>query len=102
MAINAHKMVAQYCTMFSNEIYEVNALDNEWYKAHKNRSAWVRKDLALNGLLYAKEARKILGSMLHADFDLPQKDKDKIFEALCLDASSRGTYDEMPQLPVLH
>lgn len=90
---NAHKMVANLAEQFANEVYDYMAtVSNDWYKSHKNRRKWVRFHLLNHGDEYVKEARKILGSMCGPDSNLPDSEKNKIVEALSMDAAIRGAY----------
>lgn len=85
----------------ANTVYDEMAMDNDWYKRNRNRHDFVRKHLAVNGMLYVQEARKILATLL-TDPDLPLSEKDKIHEALVQDAALRGNHDEKLVLPSLN
>lgn len=90
---NAHTVVADLCAQMANEVYDELALDNKWYKKHRNRRAFVGPHLEANAMLYVKEARRILATLL-TDPNLPLEEKDKIHDALTKDAAVRGPHDD--------
>lgn len=85
-------MIAGLVNEMAYSVYDEMALDNKWYKAHKNRRIFIRKHLEANGMIYIQAARAYLAQLL-TDPNLPVEDKDKIHEALCLDAAIRGPHD---------
>lgn len=94
-------MISDWCVKFANEVYEAHAYNNDFYKTNKHRTEWIRNELHLNGLEYIHEARKLLAGLC-ADPEVSIAEKDKIHEALSLDATLRGTYDELPTPYVIH
>lgn len=98
---NAHSMIADLCSSMANAIYDEMAMNNSWYRKNRNRHAFVQEHLMLNGQLYVKEAKKILGSML-TDKNISDDDKAKIFAALVKDNTLRGNYDQRPTPPILN
>jgi hypothetical protein len=81
--ITAHTMVAAMALDLAQEVYEeLASRSNEFYKVNQDRDDFIRQCAPT----LRAEARTALGMML-SDPDLATSWKDKIFEALVLDAA---------------
>ena len=94
--IVAHKMIADLAVQMAHETYEQCASHyNNWYKVNPSRTAFVKRCAPT----LVEEARRVLAQLLDSD-KLPREEKDKIFEALLMDASipgnaTRGKYEKI-------
>ena len=88
--VNTHKLIANLCEEMANEVYEVCAskYDN-WYAQNPDRKAFVRQCAPT----LKEHARRTLGEML-ARNDVPEAEKERIYDALVLDRTipSTGTW----------
>lgn len=78
----AHKLVAETAAGLAGAIYDECAQINEWYHLNPSRDNFVRTvapDLI-------RQARDVLAEMLGRS-DVPQPEKDIIYEALLRDAA---------------
>lgn len=81
--VTAHHLVAETCVALANEVYETLCMrSNELYRVHRDKNDFIRQCAPT----LRQEARKVLGQIL-ADPMTSETEKEKIYDALCLDAS---------------
>lgn len=85
MAQATHKLVADTAKEMAEAAYEAMAFDNHFYTANPNRRSWVRAHFGE----FIPDARQALAHMLGLE-EVPENQKEIIFEALRLDNSVKG------------
>ncbi|HVX57593.1 MAG TPA: hypothetical protein VHA37_07735, partial [Candidatus Saccharimonadales bacterium] len=92
--LNAHKMVANVAIEMANEMFEVYALENAFYRKLRADGAIMEKQARLVFVervapRMLEDARQTLSSMLGTE-STSDYVKEQIYEALCLDSDLRA------------
>lgn len=105
--INAHKNIVELCIKMAEEVYDMKASDNVWYRrykaswadhgitsARKLRNMFVERWLDDNAMVAVQGVRQYLGTLC-GDPNFPDDEKDKIVDVLAKDAALRGDHPEL-------